>query len=239
MRATVRTAFACRSPSGRSSSSDGLYPDPFDPAQGPPQVMPIVEEFDNLVWDDPGSVDFYLTRLHGNSSLVTVSPTSDQLNERPAAPFAALAGGTDGSPPSVDDYRGQHPDPLLRTGLAALEAATYGDVALVVAPGANGDIVTAVIEHCEEIRYRFAIVDTPAGQANAASIDPRATWDTSYAAFYYPWLYVADPETAMSRLVPPSGHVAGSMRARIPNAGCGKLRQRDSDRSHRPRICGE
>lgn len=188
---------------------DGLYPDPFDPAQGPPQVMPIVEEFDNLVWDDPGSVDFYLTRLHGNSSLVTVSPTSDQLNERPAAPFAALAGGTDGSPPSVDDYRGQHPDPLLRTGLAALEAATYGDVALVVAPGANGDIVTAVIEHCEQIRYRFAIVDTPAGQANAASIDPRATWDTSYAAFYYPWLYVADPETAMSRLVPPSGHVAG------------------------------
>jgi phage tail sheath protein FI len=185
---------------------DDLYPDPFDPAQGPPQVAPIVEEFDNLVWDDPDSADFYLKRLEQNSALVTISPQSGPLEQQPAAPFAALTGGADGSWPSVENFRG---DPSLQTGLAALQYDTYRDVALVAAPGATDDVVQALIEHCEQSRYRFAIVDAPPGQADAGALDPRAAWDSSYAAFYYPWIQVEDSRTGLPRLVPPSGYVAG------------------------------
>jgi len=100
-------------------------------------------------------------------------------------------------------------DPALCTGLAALELDPYHDVALVVAPAATKDVLAAVIQHCEQSRFRFAVIDAAQGQFDTASLDPRADWDTSYAAFYYPWIRTPDPESGVSRLVPPSGHVAG------------------------------
>jgi phage tail sheath protein FI len=46
--------------------------------------------------------------------------------------------------------------------------------------------------------------------SNASALDPRtAIQDTSYAAFYYPWLVIADPQTGARRTVPPGGHVLG------------------------------
>ena len=188
---------------------DNLYPDPFDPSQAP-RVAPIIEEFDNLVWDDPSSADYYLKRLEDGSALVTVSQKDpDQLSEQPAGAFAALAGGADGLAPTVDDYKGQDIDPLLRAGLAALELDPYREVALVAAPAAPEDVVEAVIQHCEQSRFRFAVIDTAQGQSNAALLDPGADWDTSYAACYYPWIYTPDPQSGTPHLVPPSGHVAG------------------------------
>ena len=188
---------------------DNLYTDPFDPSHVPAQVAPIIEEFDNLVWDDPGSPDYYLKRLEGASSLVTVSPDGNQLIEQPTGEFAALAGGADGLAPTVIEYQGQNVDPLLSTGLAALELDPYRDIALVAAPAVTKDVVAAIIRHCEHSRFRFAVIDTAQGQADAASLDPRADWDTSYAAFYYPWIRSPDPQSGVPRLVPPSGHVTG------------------------------
>ena len=217
---------------------DGLYPDPFDPARGPPQVMPIVEEFDNTGVGRSGLSRFL------SDTLARQLVTRDGLaNLRPAQRAArsalrSIGGGHGWLSPVSRRLPGSAPDPLLRTGLAALEAATYGDVALVVAPGANGDIVTAVIEHCERIRYRFAIVDTPAGQANAASIDPRATWDTA-RGFYTPGSML----TILRRRcapVPPKRACRRDLCAHgYRTRGVESSRQRDSDRSHRPRICGE
>ena len=49
------------------------------------------------------------------------------------------------------------------------------------------------------------------GRAAPADLDPRdhASPTRSYAAFYYPWIVISDPQTGARKLVPPGGHVLG------------------------------
>jgi phage tail sheath protein FI len=79
-----------------------------------------------------------------------------------------------------------------------------------------------LVQQCERLRYRFALLDPPYGSATDASaglrqvLDWRSRFDSSYAALTYPWLSVLDPlfpTGGMRRLVPPSGHTAGSFAA--------------------------
>jgi phage tail sheath protein FI len=98
-------------------------------------------------------------------------------------------------------------------GLRALELDPYRDVSLVYAPHPpeNGDdIQRAVIDHCERMRFRFAVIDS-APRTPPSDLDPRFrnAWDTSYAAFYAPWIVVSDPQTGARLPVPPGGHVLG------------------------------
>jgi uncharacterized protein len=190
-------------------TTDSVYPDPFDPPQEAAQATPIVEDVDDLVWDDLESADHYSRRLGGASVLVTVSPKEPgELTEQPAGNFGALAGGADGLAPTVNDFLGLNADPVARTGLAALELDEYREVALIAAPAATADVVDAIIEHCEQSRSRFAVVDA-APQSDPASLNPHSKWDASYAALYYPWIYLLDPQSEVQRLVPPCGHIAG------------------------------
>lgn len=79
-----------------------------------------------------------------------------------------------------------------------------------------------LVDQCERLRYRFALLDPPYASATdsaeglSAALDWRSQFDTSYAALYYPWLAVEDPllpGTGAVRLIPPSGHVAGDFAA--------------------------
>lgn len=191
-------------------TADNQYPDPFDPVQGPGQGSPLLEDFDDLVWNEPASADYFVKRLQDKSAFVKVSPgEADQPSIQPAGSFGALSGGTDGSPPTAEDYRGENPEIDARTGLAALALDDYREVALLSAPAAPDDVVNAIKLHCEEDRFRFAVIDAAKGLSDVTSLDPRTTWESSYVGFYYPWIYVADPQSGERRLVPPSGHVAG------------------------------
>lgn len=70
----------------------------------------------------------------------------------------------------------------------------------------------AIVEHCESLRDRVAILDAPHGLDPGAVTAWRRRFDTSWAALYYPWVSVVDPlqrDVAPVRMVPPSGHVAG------------------------------
>jgi hypothetical protein len=115
-------------------------------------------------------------------------------------------------------------DTAARTGLGGLEA--IDDVRLVLCPdavaGYDGTdesrerikmIQTAMITHCERMRYRFAVLDTPPGLNAQQAKEWRnyVNFDTSYAAMYYPWIKIADLSGTGSttKLVPPSGHVVG------------------------------
>jgi phage tail sheath protein FI len=124
-----------------------------------------------------------------------------------------------------DDGRGLTPDDFIGAkgpkGLRLLER--LDDVDLVVAP----DLVTlpgkelafpgldavhavqrAMVDHCERMQDRFALLDTPAEASLDAAVQWRRRFDTSYAALYYPWV-VARVGTEAGEPVPPSGHVAG------------------------------
>ena len=129
----------------------------------------------------------------------------------PAAATKALSGGDDGAAPLTPaHYEGAHADADKRTGLDALLLDSYRDVAIVSAPGAAPDIVQKVITHCENNRYRFAVIDSPPSVADPSNLDPRSSLDdTKYAAFYYPWIVVSDPRSGNRIKVPPSGSVCG------------------------------
>jgi phage tail sheath protein FI len=181
--------------------------DPFTNATALPRPT-LVEDFDDLVWDNPLSPDFYEKRLQDGSKLVRIV-TTGRLAAAPAADFTPLAAGAEGAEPTVIDYRGDDEDSNKRTGLAALDLDQYREIALVTAPAAPNDVVQAVYEHCERNRFRFAVIDSPPNWGNVAALDPRSQWETSYAAYYYPWVYAADLQSGARRKVPPSGHVLG------------------------------
>jgi phage tail sheath protein FI len=76
----------------------------------------------------------------------------------------------------------------------------------------------AIISHCEAMQYRVALLDPPdfgypKQQVNLGEIQTwRNRFDSSYAALYFPWVYVSDPlllNNQIVRRIPPSGHAAG------------------------------
>ena len=137
-----------------------------------------------------------------------------------------LGGGTEGTGFSPDLLQGSPSDPddpkRAATGLAAL--GELDDIAIVAAPdiaalaeGARTTAVDGLIEHCEQNRYRVAIVDAPAADTSiTAAREFRSQFDTSYAALYYPWVDIVDPTAKndpgappKTIALPPSGFVAG------------------------------
>ena len=90
--------------------------------------------------------------------------------------------------------------------LALLEKVE--EVSIVYAPNAQATpgLAGALISHCEQLRYRFAILDSIKGQDPSSVSKPA---DSSFAALYYPWIYVREADTVPLRLVPAGGHVAG------------------------------
>jgi phage tail sheath protein FI len=85
------------------------------------------------------------------------------------------------------------------------------EIAIVAAPGqTDPDIQDAILDHCENLMNRFAVLD---GQPNPAQLTSDLirgpTRTSSFAAMYYPWITVYDPASDGQLAVAPSGHVAG------------------------------
>jgi uncharacterized protein len=181
-----------------------------DPTKGPKPTY--FEVFDDLVINQ-SSPDYYDKRLRDNSALATLLPTAAAgPTDSPTPGQYQLAGGTDGTLPLTSaDYVGAvDANRANIQGLSALLLDPYRDVALVYGPNVV-DVPTAqaIITHCELSRYRFAVIDCDKS-ANVSTLDPRTNiTDTEYAAFYYPWIWIADPETGARKAVPPGGHVLG------------------------------
>jgi phage tail sheath protein FI len=128
-----------------------------------------------------------------------------------------LAGGKDGQVPGLDAYAGEEDQTTNRkSGLKAFE--DIEDISIVAAPGstyalaAKTDaqaIANALIGHAERMQYRIAVLDSIKGQSIADVRAYRAMFDSSHAAFYYPWIRTIDPNTGQENYFPPSGFVAG------------------------------
>jgi hypothetical protein len=70
---------------------------------------------------------------------------------------------------------------------------------------------SALIQHCESLKDRMAVLDSLDRAETADVIAWRNNFTSKYAALYYPWLQAPDPLELedLLRAVPPSGHVAG------------------------------
>jgi len=106
-------------------------------------------------------------------------------------------------------------DPELRTGLVGLR--NIEEVSIVAIPGqVSARVQQGLIDHCELMRYRFAVLDSHGEPGDTISDvqDQRQQFDTKYAAMYYPWLSIPDPYPANivdvhDYAIPPSGHMLG------------------------------
>jgi phage tail sheath protein FI len=114
-----------------------------------------------------------------------------------------------------------------RTGIGALEA--IDEVTMLVCPDlmsgymagklTREDVLAvqkAMLNHCEAMKDRFAILDALPGLSPQEVNDWRmkeAMFNSKYGALYYPWIYVANPNpqngAGNTIMVPPSGHIAG------------------------------
>jgi phage tail sheath protein FI len=103
-------------------------------------------------------------------------------------------------------------------GAALTALAGIDEIAIVAIPGVTTEVAQeAVIDHCENLKDRFAVLDGL--QVTAPFTKEKIQADTknsTYAGMYFPWIKVADPAKQIMEptgdgtiLVPPSGHVAG------------------------------
>ena len=108
----------------------------------------------------------------------------------------------------VDDL-----NPNDRRGLFALK--NIEEISIVAIPGhTEQEVQQALLDHCELMRYRFAVLDAHSGDRIAEVQEHRSLYDSKYGAFYHPWLMIDDPFPDNPRIggqiaIPPSGHVIG------------------------------
>jgi phage tail sheath protein FI len=114
--------------------------------------------------------------------------------------------------------------PAFQAALLALE--TIDEVTIVCAPDAmaalqNGwidlmgltGVQVALIQHCELMGDRMAVLDTPPGLGVTELGEWRrgiAAYDSKFATMYWPWIKTLDAATGTHNFMPPSGHVAGA-----------------------------
>lgn len=101
-------------------------------------------------------------------------------------------------------------DPESRSGIHSLE--NEESISMVAVPGQTDiSLQKVLVGHCEKMRYRFAVLETPRDSNTAAAISHRQNFDTTRAAIYHPWLINPDlfGERGDLLRIAPSGHVLG------------------------------
>ncbi|HTS36402.1 MAG TPA: phage tail sheath C-terminal domain-containing protein [Candidatus Solibacter sp.] len=122
--------------------------------------------------------------------------------------------------PDVLQAPAPQPDPCVQATNATPNPVADDPTAVLTAltPGQTIQLQLAMIDQCQRLRYRVAILDTP----DKLQISQAQNWPSSqglvfsppsrFAAIYYPWMMAPDAlELAgRTRSVPPSGYVAGA-----------------------------
>jgi phage tail sheath protein FI len=184
----------------------------FDATSHEARGMPIVV---SVGTDDGTDVFARLLGPGGVAALVTPGSTVDSRSVD-----VVLDGGNDGDAPQDAEYEGTVLPDDSKTGLVALE--DIDEVSIVAAPGSTARyavsdadaqmahaIVNGLIAHAELMRYRIAVIDSGVGMTINDVRQMRAQFDSSWSAFYYPWVQILDPITGVANLMPPSGFIAG------------------------------
>ena len=183
----------------------------------PVERVTVQESYSGLTLENiPGR--YYVDQLAGSSLVRTTgaAPAATHPFLFPSAPDGlsiSLGGGTDAVPTDLD-VLGHDNGPNQKSGLLAIE--DVDEVAILAAPGLTSQTVqNALIDQCELLLDRFAVLDPVHGTSNKpatlAQIEAqRNLYDTKYAALYYPRIVISDPLNAtQTRVVAPSGHVLG------------------------------
>jgi phage tail sheath protein FI len=184
------------------------FVDPTDPANAtnPNRSEPTqLEVFDNLSSNAVAS-NFYLRMVNDFSNLVVLQQTA--ATAPPSGPAQFLTAGADGAALTLADFEGNPNVTEKKGGLLGLEE--IDEIAILCCPDEHmfAGIAPRLVEQCEKLKDRFAIIQAPQAAALPAAHQPSVP-NSKYAAYYYPWLEITDAATGTTKLIPPGGHVAG------------------------------
>jgi hypothetical protein len=170
------------------------------------------------------------SRLVRLEDLGTKSPVPHNIPG--ALPMTKLSGGRDGIEQiTPEDFLGFDFGPGERSGLAAL--GVNEEVALLAIPdamrfydrepGPAGELKAqrvqdTMISICENQKDRFAILDIPQSKDIEWVRRWRRRTDSSYCAYYWPWLRTVGADDK-PRILPPSGYLAGCFARRDSTEG--------------------
>ncbi|HMH15339.1 MAG TPA: phage tail sheath subtilisin-like domain-containing protein [Edaphobacter sp.] len=193
-----------------TSSTVFVGPTLTGPTDTTPALLTSLRDFESIYGD---SSDFTFsdspTPIH-NFLFSAARAFFENGGQRLYIARVAAAAGQAGLAPTATDYR---------TALITLEA--LGDISVVAAPGstvfAGSSLAQVAAVHAELIAhvsrpaaYRFAVLDPPPGASTTDIQAIRSQVDSRYAALYYPWVTIADPNGGATPIaVPPSGFICG------------------------------
>lgn len=179
----------------------------------------FVESFEGLSMESANTRDYFGVRLAGQSnesSYITVTdlfPVLVDPNMAIPAPSLSipLAGGTEGAPVGDNEYIGSDASP--KSGMFLLDEAP--EVNFFSIPGVTTVTVERAAADFADLKGNImAILDAPLADDEAMEVlnfrNIEANFDTSYAALYYPWVIVRDPNQNNARIaLPPAGFIQG------------------------------
>jgi phage tail sheath protein FI len=190
--------------------------------------------FKNGVASASVSIDF--------SDPPTVTPPTKNL---PVAVGATNLGAAGQGIAGVDENLNALQPSHYHDGIDALKKKD--DVNLLCVPDAASgqhfqvadtqDIQAYMVQHCEKMQDRFAILDSRKLKADdivfQAVQDQRANLnsDNGYGALYFPWIGISNPFGSGTILIPPSGHTAGVFANNDNNFGVFKAPANEQIRS--------
>lgn len=202
-----------RNPPADKDFVDPTIPRPADPGKKPFTQPDVLEVFDNLT-HLPEASNNVATKINANSKLVRVLSGAATARPKNQA-FTALAHGFDGAAVTPADFAGEigtigGQEVLGRgRGLAAL--ATINEISLLLAPDevrpGLAPVTDLVLDQCEQLRDRFGLVSALEAPGALNLLAPHR--ESSYGAFYFPWIQIYDATDATRRMIPPTGHIAG------------------------------
>jgi phage tail sheath protein FI len=174
-----------------------------DPNRRDPDVF---EDFDNLSADSTLS-NFARTIINGASHLIEVidCPGPPTLA---AFPTVRLQNGTYVAAARADYLDEATVDPEAKRGLAAL--CGIREISLMSIPDevTINQLAADLQDKCDVLKDRFAILTDQGPNSNVPQIRPLR--DSTFGAFYYPWVRVIAAHTPDgTKLVPANGHVTG------------------------------
>jgi uncharacterized protein len=171
----------------------------------------LLERYENVVFDDDASSDFAETVVNLVSSNITIS---DSAGGVPVSTTYPLTGGDNGTTPVSTDYteyKGGDTSVFEEFSTLSRPLVFFLPAAQSLASGIV-DVYDAATSWSES-NDGFVVVETGSGKTTAQAISfAGSLTDSSNAAVYFPWTFIADPigrGTGALRKIGPSGAVAG------------------------------
>lgn len=167
----------------------------------------LVEQYLNVLLDDTTSTDYLPTVIALNSSVITVAITDNAT--APATSRIPLTSGANGTAPVASEYV----TALSDFSTVNQPLVLFAPEIMTILGAANGKTVQDALVSFAASNNGFAVLDTVADLTVDSAINYATSLAaSSFAAVYYPHVFIADPvgrSSSSLRKIGPASAVAG------------------------------